>query len=332
MGYASAVRSPFAPVAVALAALIASLVRWWVQGSGNVYTALDKRFYVPDPDLGWRISVQHPIWLGLEVCAIIAGIVGGLAIGGWMIKRLEARRRTRITGLRIAAWSVAIVSLAVPIAAFASGPGPVGGVDLLPGARAVAFVEGMAGSLDAPAGRYEVVAHPGTAITAHLSAGREAFDARFTGDVRGFWQGDPRDLAQPMTAEISVAAASIDTGVGERSKHARDAYLLAERYPRIELVLDRLIAAHQVDPSTIAFRARATVALIGKRHAVELAGTLKRPDATALGRLGISGTVLVAQAELSLVIKETALAPDAGDFDGDRIPIHVSLVLRRTND
>jgi len=31
------------------------------------------------------------------------------------------------------------------------------------------------------------------------------------------------------------------------------------------------------------------------------------------------------------VIKETALANDAGDFDGDRFPIHVSLVMRHTS-
>jgi hypothetical protein len=32
-----------------------------------------------------------------------------------------------------------------------------------------------------------------------------------------------------------------------------------------------------------------------------------------------------------LVIKETALAKDAGDFDGDQIPIQVSLVMRHTS-
>ena len=50
----------------------------------------------------------------------------------------------------------------------------------------------------------------------------------------------------------------------------------------------------------------------------------------ALARLGLTGDVLLVQADLALAIHETALAPDAGDFDGDRLPIHVALVLRRT--
>jgi len=43
------------------------------------------------------------------------------------------------------------------------------------------------------------------------------------------------------------------------------------------------------------------------------------------------GDVLLVQADFSIVVKETALAKDAGDFDGDRIPIHVSLVMRHTS-
>ncbi|HLL23264.1 MAG TPA: hypothetical protein VK427_14100, partial [Kofleriaceae bacterium] len=81
-------KSPFAPVVMPLAALIAALVRWWMQGSGNLYTAVEKRFYVPDPDLGWRIADEHPIWLGLEICAVIAGVAVGIAIGALVIKKI----------------------------------------------------------------------------------------------------------------------------------------------------------------------------------------------------------------------------------------------------
>ena len=59
------------------------------------------------------------------------------------------------------------------------------------------------------------------------------------------------------------------------------------------------------------------------------ARTLRRPDTTALARLGLRGDVLLVQADFALAIRETALAPDAGDFDGDSIPIHVSLILRK---
>lgn len=333
-GNGEVVRSAFAPVVLPLAALIASLVRWLTQGSGNVYTALDKRFYVPDPDLGWRVSDQHPIWLGLEVCAIIAAIAGGLAVGGWIIRRREAKLGQRATLLRTAAWIVAAVPLVVPLAAFSSGSAPAGARDILPTATATSgpAVEGIAGSLELPAGRYEVVAHAGTSITAKPSAGGEEFDARFTKDVRGSWQGNPRDLRAPMHAEISVDAAAVDTGISQRSASARNDYLQVSKHPRITFTLDQLVAARPESAGQIAFRARGTLDLIGKTHAVDITGTLKQPDAAALARLGLPATsaFLLATADFSIIIRETALAPDAGDFDGDRIPVHVSLVLRHT--
>src|SRR5256885_17053591 len=101
-------QSPFAPVVVPIAALVASLVRWRIQGSDTLYTALAKRFYVPDPDLDWRVSSVHPIWLGLEVCAVIAAIAVGLAIGGFVIRRRERKRGARATILRGIAWAIAI--------------------------------------------------------------------------------------------------------------------------------------------------------------------------------------------------------------------------------
>lgn len=314
-----------------LAALIGALVRWQMQGSRNVYTAIDKRFYIPDPDLGWRVSSRHPIWLGLEICAVIAAIAVALVVAGWVIRRREARRGRRATILRAASWIVAGLPLAVPIAAFASGSGPANGLDTLPAQQIQGIEAGIVGMIDAPAGRYEVVEHAGTAITAHLSAGHETFDARFGGGIRGFWQGDPRDLTKLVTADVSVETASVDTGIDERSKHAREAYLLAEKFPRITVAIDKVLAASQAGANTVAFRAHGTLGLIGKTHSVEVTGTLKKPDAAALGRLGLSGDVLLVQADLAIVIKETALAPDAGDFDGDRIPIHVSLVMRHTS-
>lgn len=69
---------------------------------------------------------------------------------------------------------------------------------------------------------------------------------------------------------------------------------------------------------------------MGRSHRVDVTGTLAKPDAAALARLGLAGDVLLVQADLALAIHETALAPDAGDFDGDRLPVHVSLVLRRS--
>jgi hypothetical protein len=46
----------------------------------------------------------------------------------------------------------------------------------------------------------------------------------------------------------------------------------------------------------------------------------------------LTGDVLLVQADFSITIRETALAPKSNDLDGERIPVHVSLVLRHTGD
>jgi hypothetical protein len=318
------------PISLALAALVGAVTRWALQGSWNLYTALAKRFYVPDRDLGWRISGQHPVWLGVEVCAVLLALAIGVTILAVIVRRREARHGVAAPALRALSWLLAIPPLIVPIWAFASGAGPLGGVDTLPAGAAVAPpTEGISGGLALPAGRYEVVAHPGSSITAHLSAGHEAFDAVFVGGLSGSWRGDPGALATPMSGEVSVAAASVDTGIGERSKHAREEYLHVDRFPRLGFTLERLVAAAPGAAGEVVFRATGAIALMGQRHPVELTGTLRAPDAAGRARLGLTGDVLLLSADLALSIRATALAPDAGDFDGDRLPIHVGLVLRR---
>jgi polyisoprenoid-binding protein YceI len=325
-------RSVYAPVLLPLVALAGALVRWGLQGSGNVYTALDKRFYVPDPDLGWKIATEHPIWLGLEVCAIIAAVAFGLAIGGYVITKLEEHRERRMPALRTASWVVAVVPFVVPIAAFSTGGAPEGARDMLPAAQAVKLDAKIDGALALPAGRYDLVEHTGNTITARVSAGGEAFDARFARGITGTLRFDPNDLTKAIRAEISVPTASVDTGIGDRSKHAREGYLRASKYPQLTFTLDQLVAARQESPSVVTFRANGTVALIGQTHTVEVTGTIAKPDDAARGRLGVTGDVMLVTAQFSLVIRETALKPDAGDFDGDRIPIQVSLVLRHTGE
>lgn len=322
--------SSFAPALVVAAALVASLIRWHLQGSGNLYTAVARRFYVPDPDLGWRVSTQHPIWLGLDVCAAIIVVMLGVAVLAVVIVRRATTHPVQARLLRVVSWALASISVSIPAVAFASGPGPLHARDTLPASAAVLIEDGIEGAVDAPEGSYAVVSHAGTAVTAHLSAGGEAFDARF-GDVTGTWHGTPRDLQLPMHAAISVAAASVDTGVGERSKHAREGYLHADQFPRIEVALDRVAAVRANGSNELAFRAPGTVSLLGRTHAIEITGTLSKLDGAALARLGLAGDVLLVQADLALSIRDTALAPKAHDFDGERIPIHVSLVLRHTN-
>ncbi len=323
--------SPFAPLALVVAALVASLARWYLQESGNVYTAFSKRFYVPDPDLGWRISTQHPIWLGLDACAAILALAGTLAVVGIVVRRRERTRPSGARILRAVSWVLASSSIGVPAAAFASGPGPLRARDTLPPSAAVLVEDGVTGSLDAPEGNYVVVSHAGTTVTAQLSAGGEAFDARF-GDVTGGWRGTPRDLQRSMHSEISVAAASVDTGIGERSKHAREGYLRAEQFPRISVTIDRVAAVRANGQHEIAFRAPGAISLMGRTHAIEIVGTVTKLELAAVARLGLAGDVLLVQADFALPIRETALAKDASDFDGERIPVHLSLVMRHTAD
>ncbi|MEO8555013.1 MAG: YceI family protein, partial [Kofleriaceae bacterium] len=255
-----------------------------------------------------------------------------LVAAAFAIRAGERRRATPARSARVIAWIVAVAVLGVAIVSFASGGRPPGARDVLPATAAVLVDTGFAGSLDAHAGTYTVVAHAGTAITAHLKAGGETFDARFDHDITGEWQGDPHDPSQPMHARVRAAAAAVDTGVRARTKHAREKYLRTDEYPALELSIDRVLATRSDRPDVLAFRAAATVHLMDRSHPVEVAGTLERPDAAARARLGLAGDVLVVQADFALPIAATALAPKAGDFDGDRIPIHASLVLRRDRD
>jgi hypothetical protein len=95
-------RSPFLLAIAPAVAVGAGGVRWAMQGSGNVYTAVHKRFYVPDPDLGWRVQAGGPVWLGLEVLAILGAITVGVLGAAWLIRRWgqEARRTSALGAQR----------------------------------------------------------------------------------------------------------------------------------------------------------------------------------------------------------------------------------------
>jgi len=324
-------RSPFLAAIAPALALAAGLARWLMQGSGNLYTAVSRRAYVPDPDLGWRAVDGGPPWLGLELLGLVLAVLAALLAGGWAIRRLEQRGGVR-RRLRGGLWTVGAATLAVPLWAFAGGFGPAGARDRLPVAQADGPAAGIAGGLDAPAGRWEVVAHDGTAITARVAAGGEEFDARFGGDVTGAWVGDPHDLSAPMQAEVSVAASSVDTGVTMRTEHAREEYLQASKFPRLVFKLDQLLASSSIGVDRVGFRATGRVVLVGSEQPVEITGELRTLDAAARTRLHLGDVpAMIADAETRVRISKTPLAADAGDFDGDEIPIHVSLVLVHRN-
>ena len=325
-------RSPFLFAIAPVITVVVGLARWLLQGSSNVYTATSKRFFVPDPDLGYRPTAAGagPIWIGLEVLAMLVAVVLGTLGAAWIIRRRE-RKLGRRWGL--ARWVVGIgaaLPLGLPIVALASGGRPAGGLDALPTTSGPVIGAGIVGTLAAPAGRYAVVAAP-SSISAKLDAGGESFDARFAGGLEGYWQGSPGDLRAPMSAEMSAAAASVDTGVDGRSKHAREGFLYTDKHPRIGFRLGVLSAATQTSPEEIAFEAAGVLLLMGGEHAASVVGTLKVADAAAQARLGVTGDVLILRAATSLLISQTALAVDKGSFDADLVPIQVTLVLVRAS-
>lgn len=323
-------RTPLLAIPFPIAALGAALARWWHQGSNNVYTAIDKRFYVPDPDLGWNVTGNGVLWLGLEVIAAMAAVAIAVAVAAVWIRRAERARGCR-RWLRIALWCVAVATIAVPVAAFASGGRPVGGVDFLPeGATAAAPTTGIEGHLAVPAGAYRVVTGQASAITARIRAGGDRFDARFagglTGTVRGDWGEWARD-PRAFSADVSVDASSVDTGIELRSKHAREDYLDIAKHPRIGFSLGELVAARQDRPDHVAFRARGTMRLLGRDVPVEVTGAVKSLAPEAASRLGATGRpALIVTAETALSLAATPLAGD-NSFDDDRVPIIVTLLL-----
>lgn len=320
-------RSPFAPLVLPLVALIASVVRWAAQGTGNLYTAMEQRFFIPDPVFDWRESSQHPLWLGLEAIGVIGGVCVALLIAALWIRARE-RKGKSARPLRVLSWIGSPLPLIIPIAAFASGPGPEGGRLTVPADANVAAPErGVEGKLELPAGRYEVVAHPaGTFVSARVKAGGDDFEARFAGDPQGFWQATPGDFTQPMSAEVSFDAASVDTGIDLRSKHAREEYLFVEKHPRVSFALARLIASRQDGPGKISFRAAGSFTLSGKAVELELTGSMEVLQEAAKATMGLAGQPVVkVKAQTVLPLARTALKPS--DFNAAELPINVALVL-----
>jgi polyisoprenoid-binding protein YceI len=306
-------------------ATVASATRWWWQGSQNIYTDLSKSFYVPDPDLGWRLLSDGPVWLGLDAVLVMAGVTIALLVAAWWVGRWE-RGSSRKRWLRAAMWMVSVVTLSVPAVAFASGGRPKGARDQPPQAR-VERLEGLSGSLALSAGSYGAIAHHAH-VTATLRAGGESFEARF-GGVQGQLRGNPGNLKEPLWVSVSVDAKTVDTGIALRNQHARDD-LQVEKHPRISFDLNRIVAAESKAPGRLEFEARGTVFLVGRTHPVVVKGSAYVPDAAARTRLGVSSPeTLVVEAAMELDIAQTAIGND-GTFDHNKFPIRVRVLFVRT--
>ncbi|HWN66173.1 MAG TPA: YceI family protein [Haliangium sp.] len=325
-------RSPYWALIPPVLALAASVARWLLQGSNNLYTTPSKRFYLPDPDLGWRIAPETPAWLGLDAIAALAGFTAALGAVAWFVRQREQPQNQTWTPGRRGLWALSIVTLAVPIWAFTGGTRPEGAREELPAGVIGPAPGGFEGSLDGvPAGTYEVVSDSQSSITARIKAGGEEFDARFTGNLAGTVVFDPRDLEAPVSARVRVDTASVDTGVKMRSEHAAsEDYLGAAKHPEIALELVRLTSTRQgASASEIVFWADGALTLMGKRMEVPVQGTVKALDEAGRQRIGSTRPAIVVTAELTLVLADSPLSPQ--DFNRDRIPVRAVLIMAQAS-
>ncbi len=320
-------RSLFAPLAVCAVALAASVARWLWQGGRVVYTDADRKVYLPDPDLGWRMAERGIAWLGADALGALAGVTAGILVAA-LIVRWRERKVGRAWRLgRGALWVGALATLAVPAWAFGRGGLPAGARTSLPEQGAVVATGEVGGRLAARPGRWTSVPHGGTRLTASIAAGGERFDARFPLEATIVF--DPGDLRQPLIAEFVADATGIDTGVDMRSKHARE-YLAADRFPALSFKLTRVLGARQDGPDQIAFSAEGAVSMMGAELPVAASGTLRLADDAARARLGVTAPeALVLQATLPLDVRATPMAKDAGDFDSSEIRVTASAVMVR---
>lgn len=325
--------SPLWAASLPALALAAGLGRWLLQGSGNLYTAWTRRYYLPDELLGWRVVHDGPVWLGLEVLAVVAATAVGVGLAAWWLRRRERRGKAVGTRLLAGLWLVAALPLAMPIWAFASGTSPSEARDRLPITEGVALEAaptGVSGRLaGAPSGRYRVVAGEGSAITARLKAGGESFDARFAGGIEGALTIDTASVQRGIAASVRVDAASVDTGVTGRSKSARD-YLKVTDFPTLGFTLDELLAARQGKTAdAVEFWARGTIDMMGQKIPITVRGRARALDAGGRSRFQLNGPGLLITGDFSIALPDTPLAGDAGDFDTNDVPINATLVLVR---
>lgn len=308
-------------------ALLAGGARWLLQGTGNLYTSTDQRFYVPDPDLGWRLAPQGMLWLGLDALAMIAAFAAALGVVALLIHRSERRREVSHGKLRTALLAISLTPALIPIAGFAAGTPPASARATAP-AEAGVVGEGIEASLPAaPPGVYEVVAHRGTLIAATVKAGGDTFEARFAGAPRGSWRGDPTDLSQPMSGEFFVAAGSVETGIEARDEHAADK-LAASEHPELGFALTRITGATAGGERRVRFRGEGEVRIMGAAVAAEITGAVTELDADGRSRQGLDDApALVVNASFEIDLRQTPVDTAGGTFDETRVPIRVSLVL-----
>ena len=304
------------------------LTRWFLQGSYNLYTSINKRLYIKDPDLGWRV-VEGPVWLGLDSLLITAASAIVVLVGAWWARKILSSKYRPL--LRVLLWVAAILPVGIPAWAFVTGLGPSNAVDALPQQSNSIVPIGVDGSLpNLPAGRYDVVDHPQVNITAQLTAGGEVFEARFSG-ASGYWQGNPGSLTEPIEANILFESASVDTGIRLRSKHAREE-LKVHEYPQISFALTRILGVAQREQNAIGFVADGVVHLMGGKHRAKVSGVVRRVTQQTRARFTelADRPAFIVNANFLILIDQTAIGND-GTFSSNKVPIQATVIFVQHN-
>lgn len=328
------------PIGLALASAAATGLRYGLQGTGNIYTNTARAFYLEDPILGWSVTRERWVWLGLDALGVVLAVALGTIAVAWLAGALARRHRAGRIGRTwpklalVAFWmgaALCVVTPVVPIAAFASGAPPADALANMPAAPATPALPpptkattGPAAWPDLPAGAWTVSPHgEANTVIAQIAAGEETFDARF-GPVSGEITLDPTDLTRAR-GEVTVPAASIDTGIALRTKHASDDLKVTE-HPTIALRFDGLTRLAEDGAGRLRFEGAATFTLMGTAVDIPITGSVTRLNAAARAQLGLSvAEAILVQARLEVPLARTPLGTE--DFDRDTISVAARFIL-----
>ncbi|PKN58818.1 MAG: hypothetical protein CVU56_03905 [Deltaproteobacteria bacterium HGW-Deltaproteobacteria-14] len=328
------------PTGLALASAAATGLRYGLQGTGNIYTNTARAFYLEDPILGWSVAPERWVWLGLDALGAVVAVALGTLAAAWLTGALARRHRAGHIGRTwpklalVAFWLGAALCLAtpvVPIAAFASGAPPAEALAHMPTApaapalpRTTTATADPAAWPDLPAGAWVVTPHgDANTVIAQIAAGEETFDARF-GPVSGAITVDPTDLTRAH-GEVTVPAASIDTGIALRSKHASDDLRVTE-HPAIGLRFGGLTRLARDGAGRFRFEGTAAFTLMGTTLDLPITGSVTRLTAAARAELGLEAAeAILIQARLEVPLARTPLGTK--DFDKDTIAVSARFIL-----
>ena len=295
------------------------LTAWGWQPGTPIYTDLDRIFYLPDPDLEWRLIEDGRFLLGADLIGVSAFF--------FLIAGSLSQSERGSLGQRIA-WACAFAASLPALTAFTIGRFPEDARIEAPDGRGLIIApDDVQGGLEGLAADAWVSREGGRGIVALVPAGGETFETRFALAQPASVTGNPSNLKQPLRVKAIAVSASADTGVDGRSASARD-YLQVEMHPTIEFELVELTGARPSGQDELEFAGKGELRLMGTAHETPLTGTLTKLDAAARQRLAVDAdAAFLVRANFSLSVEATALKAKASSFDGDTIDVQVELIF-----